>query len=114
MLQWKDSSTGWEHRAYWGANNISFGVDGGNARRFMGPLPLAGRWVRLEVPASVVGLEGQTLNGMAFTLFNGGATWDHAGKSSTSSPTPTPTPTPVPTPTPAPTPTPTPVPTPTP
>jgi glucose/arabinose dehydrogenase len=36
--------------------------------------------VRLEVPASLVGLEGQTLNGMAFTLFNGRATWDHAGK----------------------------------
>jgi hypothetical protein len=111
MLQWKDSSTGWEHRAYWGANNVLFGVDGGNARRFMGPLPPAGQWVRLEVPASLVGLEGQTLNGMAFTLFNGRATWDHAGKSSTSSPTPTPTPTPVPTPTSTPTPVPSPTPT---
>jgi len=113
MLQWKDFSTGWEHRAYWGDNSISFGGDGGNARRFMGPLPLAGQWVRLEVPASLVGLEGQTLDGMAFTLFNGRATWDHAGKSPTSSPMPTPTPTPVPTPTPTPTPVPSPTPTPT-
>jgi hypothetical protein len=36
--------------------------------------------VRLEVPAALVGLEGRTLNGMAFTLFGGRATWDRAGK----------------------------------
>ena len=51
-----------------------------NSRRFMGPLPAVGKWVRLEVPASLVGLEGRTLNGMAFALFNGRAAWDHAGK----------------------------------
>jgi len=33
------------------------------------------------VPASLVGLEGHVLNGMAFSLWNGRATWDHAGKS---------------------------------
>lgn len=37
--------------------------------------------MRLEVPASLVGLEGQTVSGMAFTLYNGRATWDRAGKS---------------------------------
>ncbi|HEV8630795.1 MAG TPA: Calx-beta domain-containing protein [Thermoanaerobaculia bacterium] len=78
MLQWYDGS--WEHRAYWGANAIGFGVDGTNGRRFMGPLPATGQWVRLEVPASLVGLEGRTLNGMAFSLSQGRATWDHAGK----------------------------------
>ncbi|HXT21238.1 MAG TPA: Calx-beta domain-containing protein, partial [Thermoanaerobaculia bacterium] len=78
MLQWNDGS--WEHRAYWGANSINFGSNGTNSRRFMGPLPVAGQWVRLEVPASQVGLEGRPLNGIAFTLFNGRATWDHAGK----------------------------------
>src|SRR5215475_4962701 len=46
----------------------------------MGPLPAAGGWVRLEVPASAVGLEGKTLNGMAFTLYGGRANWDKAGK----------------------------------
>jgi hypothetical protein len=46
----------------------------------MGPLPAAGQWVQLQVPASRVGLEGSTLNGMAFTLFNGRATWDTAGR----------------------------------
>jgi hypothetical protein len=78
MLQWNDGS--WEHRAYWGANSIAWGTDGTASRRYMGALPAAGQWVRLAVPASAVGLEGRTLNGMAFTLYNGRATWDQAGK----------------------------------
>ena len=82
MLQWNDGS--WEHRAYWGANNLPWGVDGTNSRRYMGPLPAAGSWVRLEVPASLVGLEGHTLNGMAFSMWGGRATWDRAGKFSSS------------------------------
>jgi len=85
MLQWNDGT--WEHRAYWGANLIGWGVDGTNSRRYMGPLPPAGQWVRLEVPASLVGLEGRTLNGLAFSMYGGRATWDHAGKASGSSPT---------------------------
>jgi hypothetical protein len=78
MLQWNDGS--WEHRAYWGTNNLALGINGTNSRRFMGALPAAGQWVRLEVPASSVGLEGHVLTGMAFTLYGGRATWDHAGK----------------------------------
>src|SRR5256886_8246920 len=31
-------------------------------------------------PAAQVGLEGRTLNGMAYTVYGGGATWDYAGK----------------------------------
>ena len=79
MLQWNDG-TGWEHRAYWGANNIELGTDGTESRRYMGPLPPAGEWVRLEVAASEVGLENREVNGMAYTLFGGRATWDLAGK----------------------------------
>jgi ubiquitin len=80
MLQWNDGS--WEHRAYWGGNLItSWGTDGSVSRRYMGPLPATGQWVRLTVPAAQVGLEGRTLNGMAFTLYGGRATWDYAGKS---------------------------------
>jgi hypothetical protein len=37
--------------------------------------------VKLAVPASAVGAEGTTLNGMAFTLYGGRATWDNAGMS---------------------------------
>jgi hypothetical protein len=80
MLQWNSDSFGWNHRAYWGANNIPWGTDGTGNRRFMGALPATGGWVRLEVPASMVDLEGMTLNGLAFTLWDGRAAWDHAGK----------------------------------
>ncbi|HEY3104654.1 MAG TPA: Ig-like domain-containing protein, partial [Pyrinomonadaceae bacterium] len=87
MLQWKDAN-GWEHRAYWGANNITFGTDSTNSRRYMGPLPRTGTWARLEVPASMVGLEGGTLNGMAFTLDGGRASFDLAGKTTANAPPP--------------------------
>jgi hypothetical protein len=78
MLQWFDGS--WEHRAYWGANLIPWGTDGTVSRRYMGVLPATGQWVRLAVPAAQVDLEGSTLNGMAYTLYGGRATWDYAGK----------------------------------
>jgi RHS repeat-associated protein len=82
MLQWNDGT--WDHRAYWAAapsaSGIPWGAEGTNGRRYMGALPAAGGWVRLEVAASAVGLEGRTVNGMAFTLYNGKATWDRAGR----------------------------------
>ncbi|HTB79503.1 MAG TPA: glycoside hydrolase family 9 protein [Opitutaceae bacterium] len=78
MLTWNDASS--EHRAYWGANSIAWGTDGSAGRYYVGPLPAVGQWVRLTVPASAVGLEGSTVNGMGFSLFNGRATWDVAGK----------------------------------
>src|SRR5688572_9045008 len=40
MLQWDDGS--WDHRAYWGANQLTFGSDNTVSRRYMGPLPTAG------------------------------------------------------------------------
>lgn len=78
MLQWNDG-TSWDHRAYWGANSINWGTDGTISRQNVGPLPPTGQWVRLEVPASQVGLEGVAINGMAFTLYGGRAAWDRAG-----------------------------------
>lgn len=78
MFQWNDGD--WNHRAYWGANNLEFGDDGGISRHYMGPLPATGQWVRLEVGAVQVGLEGRTLNGMAFSLYGGRVTFDAAGK----------------------------------
>jgi hypothetical protein len=85
MLQWHTAGS-WEHRAYWGANNIPWGSNGTASRRYMGALPPTGQWVRLSVPASAVGLEGTVLDGMAFSLFDGRATWDYSGK--TAVPTP--------------------------
>jgi hypothetical protein len=83
MLQWYDG-TSWDHRAYWGANDIPWGQDGTPARITMGRLPQGGSWVKLVVPAHAVGLEGKTVNGMAFTQHGGRVAWDHAGKGSAS------------------------------
>lgn len=83
MLQWyvvgEDGYGSWEHRAYWGADLIDAGQNGTASRYPMGSLPTAGQWVRLEVPASLVGLEGKIVEGMAFTLHGGRAAWDSAG-----------------------------------
>jgi hypothetical protein len=81
MLAW--NADGWEHRAYWGANAINYGTDGTVSRHFVGALPATGQWVRLEVPASAVGLEGGAITGMGFSLFDGQATWDKTGKATT-------------------------------
>jgi hypothetical protein len=78
MLCWNDGC--WEHRAYWGANLIPYGADGTSGRLSIGPLPPVGQWARLEVPASLMGLEGGTLRGMSFVLFDGRASWDCMGK----------------------------------
>lgn len=78
MLQWNNGI--WDHRAYWGSDDIPWGTNGTDSRRYMGALPATGQWVRLEVPASSVGLEGSVINGAAFTLFGGQATWDYVGR----------------------------------
>jgi hypothetical protein len=78
MLQWYDGS--WEHRAYWGPALIPWGGSGGPGGRYMGVLPPVGQWIRLEVTAALVGLEGRAISGMAFALYDGRATWDRTGK----------------------------------
>jgi hypothetical protein len=80
MLQWCESGSGWAHRAFWGADQIPLGTTGTSAQYNMGVLPAAGQWIRLEVPANLVDLNGRSVNGMAFTLFGGRAAFDHAGK----------------------------------
>jgi RHS repeat-associated protein len=81
MVQFYEAGTGWEHRAYWGANQFPWGTNG-TASRYQACtcLPPVGQWVLLGVPASALGLEGKTVTGMAFSLVNGKATWDKAGK----------------------------------
>ncbi len=90
MVHWNDGSS-WNHRAYWGANNINYGTDGTASRFRVGALPAAGQWVRLQIPASAVGLAGKNVTGMAFSAYNGRVTWDNIGTSSSSTTTPTPT-----------------------
>ncbi|NGN69416.1 hypothetical protein G5C51_36700 [Streptomyces sp. A7024] len=77
MLQWH--TTDWLHRAYWGADRLPWGTPGTAERRSFGALPVSGEWIRLEVPAQAVGLAGREVNGMAFTLWGGTASWDYAG-----------------------------------
>lgn len=78
MLQWKNGS--WSHRAYWGQTIINWGTDGTASSRRIGDLPPTGKWVRLEVPANVVGLEGSSINGFSVALTNGRIAFDRAGK----------------------------------
>jgi RHS repeat-associated protein len=84
MLQWYTTETNgldsWEHRAYWGSNAISWGTTNTASCWYVTNLPTSGSWKRLEVPASAVGLEGKVIQGMAFTLYNGRAAFDRAGK----------------------------------
>lgn len=78
MLQWNAAGT-WEHRAFWGQDLIPLGVAGTASKWSMGALPATGGWVRLEIPAARVGLEGQMVKGMAFTVHGGRALWDRIG-----------------------------------
>jgi hypothetical protein len=78
MLEWHDAQN-WEHRAYWGEDKIGAGQPNTTSRHAMGPLPEAGKWVRLEVPARDVGLENKAIKGMSFTLHGGQCYWHFAG-----------------------------------
>src|SRR5207342_2389609 len=78
MLRWNDGT--WDHRAYWGPSRIPFGNDGTVSRlQISAEIPEPGRWVRLEVPTSDVGLGAHPITGMAFTLFDGRVAWGAAG-----------------------------------
>jgi hypothetical protein len=78
MLQFNDGV--WEHRAYWGGDVIPWGAANTVSRAPIGPLPEAGKWVRLEVDIAKVGLApGAVLNGWAFTQHDGTVYWDKAG-----------------------------------
>jgi hypothetical protein len=79
MLQWNDGT--WDHRAYWGENLIPFGTDGTANRHPMGALPEPGEWVRLEVPAELVGLTAPlvSISGCSFDHYGGRVYWDKSG-----------------------------------
>ena len=78
MMQWKQE--GWDHRAYWGEDRIDYGSPNTASRRRMGPLPKAGEWVRLEVPARDLGFDYEMgVNGWSFDQSGGRVYWDKAG-----------------------------------
>lgn len=78
LLEWHDGA-GWEHRAYWGADRVKVGQADSPSRWHVGPLPEAGRWVRLEVPADKVDLADKSVRGMSFKLFGGQCYWSRTG-----------------------------------
>ncbi|WP_295888562.1 S8 family serine peptidase [uncultured Thiohalocapsa sp.] len=80
-LHFKTTAGTWA-RAYWGEDlqHPNWGFTSGTTEWMpMGALPASGQWVRLEVPASLLALEGSELEGMAFSLYDGRATWDYTG-----------------------------------
>jgi hypothetical protein len=87
MLQWHTAT--WDRRANWGdPDAIPYGAKGTPEKLLLGPLPKAGEWVRLEVPAEKLGLKpGTKITGIAFTQFDGAAWWDKAGLVTVNDPT---------------------------
>ncbi len=83
MLQFH--STGWEHRANWGDEDIiAFGERNTPKKVLAGPLPAAGQWVRLEIDAMKMGITpGTKIDGMSFTQSGGTVYWDKAGQLAT-------------------------------
>jgi len=86
MLQFYKN--GWLHRALWGDYGvIPWGAPNTTEKVSMGPMPEAGRWVRLEIPVGKIGLQaGDLLTGFAVTQFGGTVLWDKIGVTGTSDP----------------------------
>jgi hypothetical protein len=79
LLEWHDGPSG-EHRAYWGDDPVTKPKNANPAAwQRVGDLPVAGQWVRLEVPAQRVGLEGKALHGMRFLMVDGQCMFQSAG-----------------------------------
>jgi hypothetical protein len=75
MLRFREGSN-WKYAAYWGENLIGVGTDGTSSRVRIGPLPRAGQWARLDVPAALLGMQNSTIGGMAFAQWNGRVWYD--------------------------------------
>jgi len=79
MLQFH-SEEGWEHRAFWGDDVITWGTLDTGSRRRLGDLPATGEWVRLSIPAAEVALAAPIeVDGWAFSQVGGTVHWDRAG-----------------------------------
>ena len=83
LVQWLVAGTNggagtWQGPAFWGVDNVRTAA---NTNGFYGgPLPTPGQWVRLSVPAILVGLDGQNVQGISFATYDGAAAWDRAGR----------------------------------
>ena len=79
---------GWNHRAVWGDHDaIAWGAKGNISRMPIGPLPEAGKWVKLEFDAAKLGFgAGDAVTGFALTQFGGTVYWDKVGVAGRSDP----------------------------
>jgi mono/diheme cytochrome c family protein len=80
MLEFRTSD--WKHRAVWGDWTAVHVTDGRTDKPeffHVGPLPEAGRWMRVAVPVEKVGLAGQKLTGIGFVQAFGHVRWDRLG-----------------------------------
>ncbi len=79
---------GWLHRAVWGDYDaIDWGARDTTERVLIGPLPETGKWERLEVEATRLGLNaGDQVTGFAMTQFGGTVFWDQVGVAGRSDP----------------------------
>jgi hypothetical protein len=75
FLVWEDEDRETDHRAVWGPPGEYAGDE-----RYMGALPPAGRWTRLEAPAHAVRLEGRQVLSTRFGMVDGRAAWDRWGR----------------------------------
>lgn len=77
LLQFHDGAN-WDHRAYFGEDLLAAGTHA--TRRRIAPLPRAGEWVRLEIPAWHVRLDDVSVQGFAFTAVGGNAQFGAVGR----------------------------------
>ncbi len=74
MLQWRAAE---QVRSVWWGEDL---IDPDDASRVAGgALPAPGQWLRVEVPAAVLDLDGATLDGMVFRLYDGRAAFAGSG-----------------------------------
>lgn len=78
-LEWQDETGSREHRAWWGESPPEASPGETAGWRRVGPLPVAGRWVRLQVPAGLVGLSGRRVTGQTWFSRGGIVRWGPAG-----------------------------------
>jgi hypothetical protein len=72
-LSWRAGSA--LYTGYWGDATVP-----GSGGRRIGTLPRAGVWSRLEVPASLLGVEDLTINGLSIAIDGGAAFLDTFGR----------------------------------
>lgn len=79
-VEWKTGD--WNHRAWWGSETDILPIEAAekSSRQYLGELPESGEWIRLEVPASKIGInQRMDITGVAFRQLGGRAWWGSAG-----------------------------------